>query len=67
MKQIIHDIRNELAVAIATVHAMSDGKLPPTQANLQGLLEALDEANALVSRLRLDPPAAPRAEDGSRT
>jgi two-component system sensor histidine kinase/response regulator len=47
MDRTLHDMRNDLAVAIGTIHALIDGKLEPTPARLGdilGSLEALDAA-----------------------
>jgi PAS domain S-box-containing protein len=47
MDRTLHDMRNDLAVAIGTVHALIDGKLEPSPSRLGdilGSLEALDAA-----------------------
>jgi hypothetical protein len=45
-------MRNNLAVAIASVQAFIDGKLDPNPENLQGVLEELEELNAALSTAR---------------
>jgi PAS domain S-box-containing protein len=50
MERSLHDIRNDLAVAIGSVHAFIDGKLPPDQANLQTVLESLQDVDAAIGK-----------------
>lgn len=50
-RSLLHDIRNELAVAVASVQAFIDGKLPSTAENLAAVLEALEECDALVGQV----------------
>jgi hypothetical protein len=50
---IVHDIRNHLAIAIANVEAIADGKLEPTSKRLAVILEALRSVDALISGLRI--------------
>ena len=52
MDKTLHDMRNDLAVAIGTVHAFIDGKLEPTQQHLEDILESLEHLDAMVSELR---------------
>jgi hypothetical protein len=52
LRGVIHDIRNQLAIAVAHLEAYTDGKLAPTPERLQRVLEAVNEANALLDRLR---------------
>ncbi len=56
MDRTLHDIRNELAVAIGSVHAFIDGKLESNEANLKAVLESLQEIDAAVSLPALKPP-----------
>ena len=51
MRTLIHDMRNELSVAIANVEAFADGKLPPTPERLTAVLNALNRLNLLMDRL----------------
>lgn len=53
MRPIVHDIRNHLAIAVANVEAIADGKLEPTPKRLEAILEALRMVDALVSGLGL--------------
>jgi two-component system sensor histidine kinase/response regulator len=55
MDRSLHDIRNDLAVAIASVHAFIDGKLVPDQANLHDVLESLQAADAALTGEHLRP------------
>jgi two-component system sensor histidine kinase/response regulator len=58
MDKALHDIRNDLAVAIGSVHAFIDGKLEPDGANLQTVLESLQDADAALTASRLRAPAS---------
>jgi len=57
MSSVIHEIRNQLAVAVANVEAFRDGVLQPTPERLGAVLQALAAATALLR----DLPAADRA------
>ena len=57
MRTVIHDIRNQLAVAIANVEAFVDGKLEPTPARLRSVLKALNQIDGLITTL---PEPQPR-------
>ncbi|HTX02201.1 MAG TPA: hypothetical protein VMD07_00870 [Candidatus Acidoferrales bacterium] len=50
---IVHDIRNHLAIAIANIEAIADGKLEPTPKRFTAVLEALRAIDGLLSGLRL--------------
>ena len=52
MRALIHEIRNQLAVAVANVEAFRDGVLEPTPERLDTVLDALAEAGALLGELR---------------
>ncbi len=52
MRTMIHEIRNQLAVAVANVEAFVDGKLQPTPERLQGVLQVLNELDLLIDGLR---------------
>jgi PAS domain S-box-containing protein len=58
MNTTLHDMRNDLAVAIGTVHALIDGKLEPTLRHLQDILESLEHLDAMVSELEPRLPGA---------
>ena len=49
---IVHDIRNHLAIAIANVEAIADGKLDATPKRFSAILEALRTIDGLLSGLR---------------
>ena len=49
MDKTLHDIRNDLAVAIGSVHAFIDGMLEPNQTNLQRVLASLQDADAALT------------------
>jgi hypothetical protein len=51
VNRLLHDIRNELAVAIASVQAFIDGKLEPTKENFDEVLESLENVNRLLADL----------------
>jgi PAS domain S-box-containing protein len=48
----LHDMRNDLAVAIGTLHALIDGKLPATPARYADMLAALQNLDAEISARR---------------
>ena len=58
MDKTLHDIRNDLAIAIGSVYAFMDGKLEPNAANLQEVLESLQEVDAALTQSRARPPDA---------
>lgn len=53
MRPIVHDIRNHLAIAVANIEAIADGKLEATPKRLEAILESLRAIDALVSGLQL--------------
>jgi signal transduction histidine kinase len=55
MPSTIHEMRNQLAVAVANIEAFIDGKLPPSTERLGSVLDALNKLNTLMNELR---PAA---------
>lgn len=57
MRTVIHEIRNQLAVAVANVEAFIDGKLQATPDRLQSVLQVLNELDALIDELRLHIPS----------
>ncbi len=56
MRRVVHDIRNQLAVAIANLEAFRDGVLEPSPDRLAAVLQALNEVEALLRELS---PAQP--------
>jgi hypothetical protein len=40
MRPIVHDIRSHLAIAVANIEAIADGKLEATPKRLEAILEA---------------------------
>jgi hypothetical protein len=55
----VHDIRNQLAVAVANVEAMRDGVIDPSRERFETVLAALTQADALLQQLSAaSPPAA---------
>ncbi len=53
MNNIVHEIRNHLAVAIANIEGLRDGVLVPTTQRMNAILQALDEAGVLLGELPL--------------
>jgi hypothetical protein len=60
VRELIHEIRNQLAVAVANVEAFRDGMLEPTPKRLDDVLRALAEIETLLGRLK--PESAGRPE-----
>ena len=56
MSRLVHDIRNHLAVAVATVEAFRDGLLEPTPTRLSEVLAALDQVDALLREIPRGEP-----------
>ncbi len=54
MRRAVHDIRNQLAVAVAGIESFLDRKLEPTDARLEGILFSLHAIDALVDELPRD-------------
>ncbi len=54
MNELVHEIRNHLAVAVANVEAVRDGVLAPTPARLDVVLEALAQIESLLTRIPRD-------------
>jgi signal transduction histidine kinase len=50
MRELIHEIRNQLAVAIGNVEGFRDGILEPTRARLDAVLAALGRIEVLLSQ-----------------
>ena len=56
MSRLVHEIRNQLAVAVANVEAFRDGVLEPTPARLAAVLDALQQVETLLLQIpRGDP------------
>lgn len=53
MRPIVHDIRNHLAIAVANIEAIADGKLDATEKRYEAILDSLRTVDALVSGLNL--------------
>ena len=66
MRSTIHEMRNQLTVAVANIEAFMDGKLLPTPARLSAVLVALHELDALFDKLR-PVDVAPRRTDESKS
>jgi hypothetical protein len=58
VRELIHDIRNQLAVAVATVEGFRDGMLEPTPKRLDDVLHALAEVETLLANLPRDGAGA---------
>jgi two-component system sensor histidine kinase BaeS len=55
LQELVHDIRNRLSVARATIEAFLDGKLAPTTGRLTSVLQTLDQLNELLEHVRSSP------------
>ena len=51
MRDVVHEMRNQLAVATANIEAFLDGKLDATPQGLHGVLQALTELDVLMNDL----------------
>jgi len=49
--RLVHEIRNQLAVAVANVEAFRDGVLEPTPARLTIVLDALEQLENLLREI----------------
>jgi len=58
VRTVIHEMRNQLAVAVANIEAFIDGKLEPTPKRLRAVLQALGELNVLLDDVQEAKPAA---------
>jgi signal transduction histidine kinase len=63
MRTVIHEMRNQLAVAVANIEAFIDGKLEPTPGRLRAVLQALGELEVLTNDLRAESPPYPMLSD----
>jgi PAS domain S-box-containing protein len=50
-------MRNDLAIAVGSVHALIDGKLRPSERNLRCILESLEDLSARMTELQAGAPA----------
>jgi two-component system, OmpR family, sensor histidine kinase BaeS len=53
---LIHEMRNELAVARANLEGIVDGKFAPTTERLLGIIQALEQLDVLIEGLRVESP-----------
>jgi two-component system, OmpR family, sensor histidine kinase BaeS len=51
LPELVHDIRNRLSIARATIEAFLDGKLAPTTDRLTSVLQTLDQLNSLLEHV----------------
>jgi signal transduction histidine kinase len=51
MNNMIHEVKNHLAVAVANVEAFRDGVFEPSPARLEAVLQALAEVDVLLGQL----------------
>lgn len=51
MREVVHEMRNQLAVAVANIEAFIDGKIEPTPQRLHAVLQALSELDVLMNDL----------------
>ncbi|MDQ2857128.1 MAG: HAMP domain-containing histidine kinase [Candidatus Eremiobacteraeota bacterium] len=58
MRTVIHEMRNQLAVAVANIEAFIDGKLEPTPKRLRAVQQALGELNVLLDDVQAAQSAA---------
>ncbi len=61
LPELVHDIRNRLSVARATIEAFIDGKLAPTSDRLTSVLQTLDQLNGLLEHVK----SSGASEDGT--
>jgi signal transduction histidine kinase len=57
LSELIHEMRNQLSVAKANLEAFIDGKLPPTAARLESIVQTLRHLEELIKDLRVLHPA----------
>jgi len=55
VSELVHEIRNELAVAVASIEAFRDGVLAPTPERLERVLRALGTIETLLAELPKTP------------
>jgi hypothetical protein len=54
-RAIIHDMRNQLAIAVAHLESWRDGKLAPTAQRITVVLDALAQLDVLIEKLYAPP------------
>jgi two-component system sensor histidine kinase BaeS len=64
VRELVHEMRNELAVARANLEGLVDGKFAPTRERLLAIIQALGQLEVLVEDVRdrdvaVDVPARP--------
>ena len=57
---IVHDMRNQLAIAVVHLESWRDAKLEPTASRITVVLEALAQLDGMIEKLY-----AARNDDGS--
>jgi PAS domain S-box-containing protein len=64
VKKLLHDVLNDLAVAMGLVQAFLDEKIEPDRSRFNEILRVLEHADASIAELRLETRAAglPRTE-----
>ena len=55
VEALIHEMRNELAVAKANLEGLMDGKFAPTRERLLGIIQALNQLDAHRRSAGLEP------------
>ena len=48
LRELVHEMRNELAIARANLEGLVDGKLAPTRERLLGIIQALGQLGTLI-------------------
>ena len=51
LAELVHDMRNELAVVKANLEGLVDGKLEPTPERFASILQAIEQLKSLISQL----------------
>jgi len=67
VNNLVHEIRNHLAVAIANIEGLRDGVLAATPQRLNAILQALEEAGVLLGELPATMTLEPAPEPAMRT
>jgi hypothetical protein len=62
MSEVMHELRNHLAVVAASVQGIRDGVVVPSAARCDAILQALTEAEVLLAELLHTPLGEGRAE-----
>ena len=65
MRKLIHEMRNQLAIATANIEAFIDGKLEPNEKRLTSVMQALTTINALINDIPADMSIAPLSAEQS--